>query len=121
MYENMVEICYHNDFDDWFQLWDIFEFYVLHGRDVRKITDDLRVVSKEYAKMICMDNATKKIIEDAINNPEFIERLAKAFDLLPCIKEILECDDVIALESLKSILEDRINQLNIQYWFERLN
>lgn len=62
----------------------------------------------------------EKDFDDYINDPEFIKRLAKGFDLLPCIVKILECDEVIALESLKGILEDRINQLNIQYWFERI-
>jgi len=61
-----------------------------------------------------------EIIKKAIDSPEFIERLAKGFDLLPCIKKICEFDDTIPLKALRNTLDDRIAQLNIQHWFERL-
>lgn len=56
--------------------------------------------------------------DKAISSDEFVSRLAKSFDLLPCIKTILECEEGIALESLKDILEEKIVELNIRAWFE---
>jgi len=67
-----------------------------------------------------MGKEAEEIIKKAINSPEFIERMAKGFDLLPCIKTILEFDDVIPLKSLRNILDERIADLNIRDWFERM-
>lgn len=67
-----------------------------------------------------VSNQSKEIIEKAINSDEFINRLAKGFDLLPCIKKIFDFDDIIPLEALRKVLDDRIAQLNIQHWFEHV-
>lgn len=63
----------------------------------------------------------KQIIEKAIHSEEFINRLAKGFDFLPCIKKIVECEDGIPLESLKEIIDDKLVELNIRAWFEWIN
>jgi len=67
-----------------------------------------------------VETEAEEIIKKAINSQEFIDRLAKGFDLLPCIKTIHGFDDVIPLRALRKILDEKIAELNIRDWFERM-
>lgn len=68
-----------------------------------------------------MTTVASEIIKKAINSPEFIEGLVKGFDLIPCIKKIVECETIIPLNALKEVLDKKIADLNIQYWFEKID
>ena len=41
MYGKMFEICYYNDFQSWFTLWDIVEQYIIVGRSLKEMPNDL--------------------------------------------------------------------------------
>jgi hypothetical protein len=62
----------------------------------------------------------KEIIEKTIKNPEFIKEIAEAVDFFDCIVKIHTTDNIIILQALKSVLERRIAELNIMFWFIRI-
>ena len=68
-----------------------------------------------------MTEEAKRIIERAIKSPEFIDGLVEGTHLLDCVKKVCDNKNPYALESLKRIIENRICELNTQYWFERMN
>lgn len=52
MYKNMEKICWYNEFDSWFCLWDMIDLYVINGRDLNKIPKDLRLVTDAIIEII---------------------------------------------------------------------
>ncbi len=68
-----------------------------------------------------MTEEAKRIIERAIKSPEFVNSLVEVTHLLDCVKKVCENKNPYALESLKGIIENRICELNVRYWFERIN
>jgi hypothetical protein len=52
MYKNMVKICWYNDFQAWFGLWDVVETYAMAKRDIKKFPEDLKFVIEEYKKIL---------------------------------------------------------------------
>ena len=64
---------------------------------------------------------TKFLIKQAINDPEFIEKMAESFDYLDVIKKAYETDNIIVLQALVKTLQKRIDDLNIMFWFIRIN
>ena len=63
----------------------------------------------------------KRIINQAIKNPEFIKELSSGFDLFPCIEAICSFEYAYGLEALRHVLDNRIDELYIRDWFVRIN
>ena len=52
MYEDLEKVCEENWFGSEFMLWDIIELYVIHGRDLKELPNDLKIVCDEYKKIL---------------------------------------------------------------------
>lgn len=63
---------------------------------------------------------TKEIIETALNSPEFIGGLAEAVDYFDTLVKAYETTNVIVLTALRNALDRRIVELNIMFWFKRI-
>lgn len=68
-----------------------------------------------------MDKKTLIAIKKIIQSKEFTDEMLEAYKLLDCVKKVIENKNIYALKSLKKIIDNRINELNIQTWFNRIN
>lgn len=64
---------------------------------------------------------TSKDIKKIIQSKEFKDGIFETTKLLSCVIKICENKNPYALESLKNIIDKRINNLNIQAWFNHIN
>lgn len=52
MYEDLEKVCEENWFGSEFMLWDIIEYYVTNGIDLKKLPEHLKIVCDEYVKIL---------------------------------------------------------------------
>lgn len=67
-----------------------------------------------------MEKTTKEIIKEAIKSETFIDSMVESVGWLDVVKRAYETDNVILLGSIVKSLQRRIIELNIMYWFSRI-